>query len=522
MPADPATRDASRGPGSWGAETLLLGALTAGALFGRLLQSRESLWLDELHTAWTTLGALSEVVERAAVGNHSPPFFWIEWLVARALGPDELSLRLVSLIAGAALLPLVFAVVRAWTDSAWLALLAAGLLALDPQATYYATEARPYALVQVIAVAHVACFERLVRHPSGARRAMMIVGGAVLVHLHYTAALVLAAELAWYLWRRRAEHPAYAIGPLATDLAILAFTLLPAFWLLPSLVSRRGLWALWVDQQSLWEGLRMIPWGTTAVLAVAAGAAARRFLSVPSHPPAGSRPPQSLVVAWLVLPVVLAWVATATDTARLLAPRYLAGSAPAAVVLLALALRALPSRHLRLAAGLGVALVATTTSPTLRGLVTDGRMLSWRTDDWRSVVAYFNGHPGHREGIVMLRSLLIECDARDVSDTPLASYCLYPITSTYLIDAAPERLEPVARGFDGELAPTLRSRVESDGSAWIILQGASTTADGVEHQMVRSLSLDSGSRWTVRDRRSFGTVHILRITRSPEAEGPGV
>src|SRR5262245_22942566 len=79
--------------------------LTLFAAALRLWHARESLWLDELHTAWCALGSLDEVVPRAAIGNQSPLFFWIEWLLVRIFGPSELMLRLSSLVAGS-LLPL--------------------------------------------------------------------------------------------------------------------------------------------------------------------------------------------------------------------------------------------------------------------------------------------------------------------------------------------------------------------------------------------------------------------------------
>ncbi|MBW8885306.1 MAG: hypothetical protein JF612_11170, partial [Planctomycetia bacterium] len=65
----------------------------------------ESLWLDELHTAWCAVGPLDEVAQRAAMGNQGPLFYWLEWLTLRLLGPNELSLRLISLLS-ASLLPL--------------------------------------------------------------------------------------------------------------------------------------------------------------------------------------------------------------------------------------------------------------------------------------------------------------------------------------------------------------------------------------------------------------------------------
>ena len=86
-------------------------AITAIAAALRFWQAGESLWLDELHTAWCAHGSLSEVAQRAAIGNQSALFFWLEWLLVRIFGENELALRLPSLIAGS-LLPLAGGSIR--------------------------------------------------------------------------------------------------------------------------------------------------------------------------------------------------------------------------------------------------------------------------------------------------------------------------------------------------------------------------------------------------------------------------
>src|SRR5687767_474003 len=138
-------KDREQGRWWWGA---VVGVALVGAV-GRWWQTGESLWVDELHTAWCVGGDLADVAPRAAMGNQSPVFFWLEWLVVRALGPSEGSLRLVSVCAGS-LLPLaLFALLKQLGQSAWVGFVAAVLVVVDPLAIFFATEARPYALVQL-------------------------------------------------------------------------------------------------------------------------------------------------------------------------------------------------------------------------------------------------------------------------------------------------------------------------------------------------------------------------------------
>src|SRR4051794_14964681 len=82
------------------------------ALALRIPPLGDSLWLDELHTAWCAIGPLDEVASRAALGNQSPVFFGLEWLLVGVVGESEVALRLPSLLAGT-LLPLaVFLLAR--------------------------------------------------------------------------------------------------------------------------------------------------------------------------------------------------------------------------------------------------------------------------------------------------------------------------------------------------------------------------------------------------------------------------
>src|SRR5262245_48993574 len=166
----------------------LVCAIVAAAL--RWMPIHESLWVDELHTAWCAAGSLDEVASRAAMGNQSPLFAWIEWLLVRLVGPSELSLRLPSLLAGS-LLPLAVYWLSARWSTSGVGLVAAALITVDPLAIFYATEARPYALVQLLAVTHMATAAELVYRPTVLLRALWVVGAALLFHLHYTTALLI-------------------------------------------------------------------------------------------------------------------------------------------------------------------------------------------------------------------------------------------------------------------------------------------------------------------------------------------
>lgn len=492
-----------------------LAVLTLCTLLIRVWQARESLWLDELHTAWVATGPWSEVVSRSAEGNQSPSFFAVEWLLVHVFGRSEIVLRLPGIVASGLLAVALYSVVRSWTGARWLALLPVWLTAIDPQATYYGTEARPYAIVQLLAVLHVALFAELTDRPSPLKRAAMIVGAALLFHLHFTAALVIVAELAWYGWRHIRGATAYPARTLATDMAITALLAAPAVSMLVEVFARRRNWQAFVDQQPLWMGVRMLPWAVSALTAAAIVAGWRRVRGQPTHDSEAGPSAVSMTIFWLLVPVLIAWLATATDAARLLSPRYLAASASAAVALLALALHTVPDRRLRGIAIAAVAVIGTATSPVVRGLVVSGKALDWRTDDWRGAVSYFNSHPQHGQGMVLLRSLLIESEALSTtpSDGRLVDYSLYPLTSLYPIDAARARLLPVPRTDPGHLRPDALASVGARPIAWLIFGGREEGAVAAATQICRELSEQSGSTWEPMSRRLFGTVSVTLLKR---------
>lgn len=497
------------------ASVLLLIAVTIAALVVRLRQSRESLWLDELHSAWVATGPFTDVASRSVQGNQSPLFFWIEWLLVHTIGRSELAVRLPSVVAGVLLIVALYWAVRRWTGNTWLALLAAWLVAIDPQSTYFGTEARPYALVQLLAVLHVALFVDLVERPTALKRAAMIAGAALLFHLHYTTALLFAGELAWYVWRRSRARTAYTATALARDFALGALLAAPGLGVLREVFGRRENWKSFVEQQPLWNGVQMLPWGVTALVTAAVVAVWRLMLRFRTGDRASFPTGFSMALSWLLVPLTLAWLATASDAARLLSPRYVAASAPAAIILLALAVSAVSDATVRAIAAGAFAIVGAATSPVIHSLASGETAIAWRTDDWRAAVAYFNAHPIHGQGTVLLRTLLIESDAltETSADGALREYSLYPLRSLYPIDASRARLFPLRRSNPGDLRPELLAQIDTARFAWLIVGDSPATAAQIATTISAQLSTRSGSHWAPDSARAFGSVSVTLLER---------
>ncbi len=236
---------------------LAFAAVAGLALYVRTIQWDESLWLDELHTAWVVADGPGTICERAAIGNQSPLWFFLVWATTQAFGFSEIALRLPSVVAGVGLVVLAFYVTRCWTGQRTAGLFVALLVALDRNCIFYAQEARPYAWVQLVGLAQVFVFYRLVDRPSRFHRVAFVALTVLLFYLHYTSVLLLAAEVVYYvvLHTRRSWRPCYRWPQILLDLSLALLCMLPASWHVMEIAARRENWAMFVRKgpvQDVW------------------------------------------------------------------------------------------------------------------------------------------------------------------------------------------------------------------------------------------------------------------------------
>ena len=525
-------RHARIGDGIPGWSILLLAFVLAASLYWRVSAAQESLWIDELHTAWCAGGQFEEVVPRAGIGNQSPLFFWLEWAIANSFDGwlNELLLRGPSLAAGGALLIVVFLIVLRWLRSAWLGLLAAWIVALDPLANYYATEARPYALVTLLAALHVVLFAELCRRPTWLLRAGFVAGMGLLFHLHYTAALLLPAELLFWLvaWARRLMPVRYTSRQLTLDLALIVTLWLPAAGLIGAIFGRRQNWEAFVPRWPVWDLFDLLPWSGAALLGLAAVLVERYAIELPrlrvglaSADPRlrfGLVSPDTLrwrqfailCSCWLLVPLGLAWLASWTDVARLFFPRYLAVSMPAGILLAVSCVQLAPWKWSRVLIGASLA-----TAALWGGVSKEGDL---RGEDWRGAVAWLNEQLAADPLPVLVVSDLIEDRAlRQPHGQLLEDYCLYPVTSLYRLDVPRSELLPLPSTGEGVLDAAWRERLRSRGGAWLIVRTSDLRiANAVGYAACAEVSTED-EVWHVKSNRHFGGVKLVLIRPRPPA-----
>ena len=244
-----------------------------GGVAIRLWAARDFLWLDELHTAWAVSGTFSDVFNRAVDGNQTPLYFWLTFAAQKLFGTSALTLRLVSLLAGVALVILLPIGVRRITRSNAAALLTSLFLLVDYNMVFYASEARPYALVQLLGVLQAIAFWGWVNHcliaaPTnaaddktswqlrlGCHWSTVSVLSALLIYTHITGAWLLVAEVIFVLSvcavRRTlpARQSSLAVG-LFLVLVIPAAITVSIAW------SRKGNWSSVSNSEFVEGGFR--------------------------------------------------------------------------------------------------------------------------------------------------------------------------------------------------------------------------------------------------------------------------
>ncbi len=465
---------------------MILAAVTYLGAMLRIGGIGESLWLDELHTAWAVSGSLAEIPGRAAIGNYSPLYFFLVWAVTRVAGFSEIALRFLSLVPGILLVPLGYLAVVKWTRSRAAGLVTAWLLALDMTCVEFAQEARPYALIQCLALVHVLLFWQLLSRPGGRQRVAWIVLGVLLFYLHYTALGLVLAQLAAYcvLWSVPRWRPAYRPVWLALDLGLLVLACLPATHHLLEIAARRDNWRQFVVQQRWPEVLSRYPFPLALYvylpLVLAGLAMGGRRLA--GRSPLAATPDWRLViwlVCWYVVPVGGAWIATNTDLARLLFPRYVIVASLVPLLAAGVICSTGAGRWSRvgLAALVGAVVVGAEWNGHHRGPVRPflarGHCSTRGSEDWRGVVTFLDSLPDHREDPVLLQPGLIEADAlTETDDGRLIAYCLFPVTtSIYPLDTKSRRVYPLRNRQPVVADPRVLDAIIERGGAWLVVRG---------------------------------------------------
>jgi hypothetical protein len=205
---------------------LIVAGLVVIGLILRLVLMR-SIWVDEaisIHQAHMSLGGMLDNLR--ATDRHPPLHYVVLWFTVRLFGDGELAVRAPSILASAALIPVMFATGRELFDRRT-GLVAAGLATLAPLIIWYGQEARMYALFMLLGTLALWAQVKVLRE--GRPRHWVIYGGVTiaLLYTHYFALIPIAIQqvvFAVAAWKRAsAGHPVRGllIGTWITWAALL-------------------------------------------------------------------------------------------------------------------------------------------------------------------------------------------------------------------------------------------------------------------------------------------------------------
>ncbi len=205
-------------------EVIAVAAIALGGLALRLIATR-GIWLDEaisIHQAQMPLGDMLTNLRTTDV--HPPLHHILLWGTVRLLGDSEIAVRVPSLIAATAMIPVLYAAARdIYDERAGYA--AATLAAVAPFAVWYADEARMYALFMLFALLSLWMQIRVIRGAGTASWLGFVASAAALVYTQYFGLLFVATQMLGF-----AVAVARGVLPLRR---VLAWTALLALVLAP-------------------------------------------------------------------------------------------------------------------------------------------------------------------------------------------------------------------------------------------------------------------------------------------------
>ena len=509
-----------------------LGLLILCLIALRLQNATESLWLDELHTAWVISGNMSEVLPRALIGNQSPFFFWLVSFTTILSTENEISLRLPSLICGIGLIPLSFLLVWRWTQSVSAAFLTSALMSIDPDYIFYAQEARPYACVQLVVLLQILSFARFMsccvpelrsHETQTASKSSwshvdvpLISSSLILCYLHYTALAILAVEFLVVIETICCWHPPRKFyRRLFIFSCLFVVGILPAVPHMIEIGSRRSNWNQFISAEITFaDWATMIPWLPYCIVPMGFMITSRITARIVAEQPAPSVQCTSLwwfwrlSALWVIIPMTIAALLTISDSARVFLLRYVIITTVAAPIFAGLCLALTPSHLAKTLLFLSALTAALWQSQIIPLWMNEGLVIAPRNEDWRSAIEHINQEAVYTDLPLLLRSGLIEADALDRNPSAeLREYCLLPVSGLYRINNSQQEIFSLLTTRPGTLDSKIVSAVSKAGGALLLTKGGESTAATIS-ELVSARMAASGVKMKPSKPKSFGTIQV--------------
>lgn len=364
---------------------LTLGLLMLFAAALRLFQIQtQSIWFDEGWSAYaaaqpTLIGAIQ------ADATNPPLYYLLLNLAARGFGTSEFALRVVSLLIGLPLIPLVYQLARRAADRR-AGVYAALLTTFSAPLWWASQEARMYTLLALLIVIAALAWQWLITRPSRAAWIALWLAELALLYAHNTGPVAViwlnAVTLVAWIAARRPDWRVWIAGQIGVGLLWLPYFLM-RFLLLPAansaITSAPALGLPLIAQ--VWGGLWIAPWAL-ALKGLPAFVLTLALVGLVSV----------LVLRWRArwliahtLILTLGLIAGLIALGNNLHGRYLVMIVPLLLAVVGIGLASLPRRWLRYLAVTPFLLLA------LFDLI-DAQNLDYQHDNARGMVQYYAEH----------------------------------------------------------------------------------------------------------------------------------
>ena len=507
-----------------------------------MVANQDPFWLDELHTAWVTGGSLPDVWSRAAIGNQSPFYFWLVWPIVQFFGSE--SIRWLSLVAGMGLMLLSAGLTWKWTRSFLASLVVVWLIAIDPTFIFYSTEARPYALLELLGLIQACLFWRLLTSVEAEQKrsqfglaVILALVSAAIFYTHYTGVWLFVAEIVFitvYMLvckRHGASHRQVLKLTLLTALLTICICL-PAVWNLIDVFDRRGNWSPVVSRKKLindlsepWLKQIAIPFLLVLIVCIlewlfkvrSIGFSRNQAIDSAEAGTTNKLTKVSFLILWCVVPVACVLGLDYFEIAPLALYRYtLIGAV--AVPLFAAACVHLPhSRIGQLLVGSLIIIVSLFQNlepekqkftPLIEHLIKNRTPPGMRSEDWSEPIATINAVTEKQNHPVFLFANLIEdVDALTNNDEAFQEYLRFPLNGVEVLDTNHRTVIAVPTWSENHFREEDIRLMKEQGGVWLVIRARKKHTDYISDQLLRQFSNDKNMRW---QKSSFGSsIHLF-------------
>ena len=544
--------------GGWGGGTLvgwsvIALVLATGCWIRWKIATGELLWLDELHTGWVVGGSFEQALTRSAQGNQTPLFFGLVWSTIQWLGASELSLRLVSLLAAVLAMAMAARFVWQQTKSIAAATLTLTLIAVDDSFIWYATEARPYALLHLASVVQAACFWRSLQrwrdispdqttvsnHWLGALG--LLLSSWLVVYTHYTGVFLLAAEVLFLLPLLLGRYlTGNTIKEIVVTVALFTVGCLPLLLQMNQAFGKPSDWSsvARLNQFQAEQAVNGIRWFGIPLAAVGISTVIALFLKRWSPVAVNLTDPWrnvwwvSWIGAWFLIPLLiitgLHLYGIPIALSRYLSVGLMAGpifagalvgicSAQSRWISIPLILMASVYAHWHGPINLSTTLPRLQLSYRVIGsIVGEGQLPLLRAENWQAPIEVVNNNSDKSKWPLFLFGAVIEdANALADSDPEFQAYLQFPVQSLYAVDDA-ERIV-----FAG---PTIQQQhfddrylneIVEQGGAWVLVRHGPQITHEIGNELEYRIGTQLGDPNVTIESNWFGNpenlVHLISI-----------